>query len=405
VRLAWFSPLPPIPSGIADYSAELLPLIAEEAEVDVYSPQPSIRKRLAVPEGVAVHRPSSFDRRADRYDAVFHHLGNNPHHEYVYHAARERPGVAVFHDFVLHHLVAYLYAAKRPDWDRYRAALAEDVGELAPTLTRLRMRRVCSSLEEFLIPLNRHVAARAHAIVVHSKEAREKIAHVAPGIPISVIPHHAGTPPASVAGLTREAARDQLGLPPGAFIVGQFGFITVPKQPAAVVRGFARLLDRRPDALLLLVGQNQTPGRALDLLIRSVGVADRVRVVGFVDLPTFYRYLRAVDVVVNLRYPSAGEASGTFARALAEGRAAIANNLGSFAEVPPDVVLKVEVDADQAEEVGRHLIHLAEDPGFRASLEQRALQYARTVLDQRRCVDLYLDVARRAASARVTSPR
>ena len=405
MRLAWFSPLPPIPSGIADYSGELLPLIAEEAEVDVYSPGAGLRKRLVVPDGVAVHRPSSFGRRADRYDAVFHHLGNNPHHEYVYHAARERPGIAVFHDFVLHHLMAYLFAEGRPDWDRYCEVLTEEVGEFGPTLTKLRARGVATGTEQFLIPLNRHVAARAHAIVVHSKEAREKIADVVPGIPISVIPHHAGRPPASVAGLTREAARVQLGLPPGAFIVGQFGFITVPKQPAAVLRGFARLLERRPDALLLLVGQNQTPGRALNLLIRSVGMADRVRIIGFVDLPTFYRYLRAVDVVVNLRYPSAGEASGTFARALAEGRAAIANNLGAFAEVPPDVVLKVEVDADQAEEVGRHLIHLAEDSGFRASLERHALQYARTVLDQRRCADLYLDVARGAASARVTSPR
>jgi glycosyltransferase involved in cell wall biosynthesis len=405
VRLAWFSPLPPIASGIADYSAELLPLIAEEAEVDVYTPGPGFRKRLRVPDGVAVQRPSSFGRQADRYDAVFYHLGNNPHHEYVYHVARERPGIAVFHDFVLHHLIAHLYAAERPDWDRYRAALTEELGELGGTLTQLRVRGAGSGTEHFLFPLNRHIASRARAIVVHSEEAREKMADVAPGRPISVIPHHAGTPPAEVDGLTRESARAELGLPTGAFIAGQFGFITFPKQPAAVLRGFARLLERRPDALLLLVGQNQTPGRALDLLIRSVGVEDRVRVVGFVDLATFYRYLRAVDVVVNLRYPSAGEASGTFARALAEGRAVIANNLGSFAEVPPDVALKVEVDADQAKEVGRDLIRLAEDPGFRASLEQRARHYARTVLDPRRCAGLYLEVARSAANARVTSPR
>jgi glycosyltransferase involved in cell wall biosynthesis len=136
-----------------------------------------------------------------------------------------------------------------------------------------------------------------------------------------------------------------------------------------------------------------------------VGVGDRVRVVGYVDLSTFCRYLKAVDVVVNLRYPSAGEASGTFARALAEGRALIANDLGSFAEVPSDVVLKVEVDGDQAEELGRHLIHLAADPGFRASLEQRARHYALTVLDQRRCAGLYLEVARSAAGERITSSR
>ncbi len=403
MRLAWFSPLPPIPSGIADYSAELLPLIGRDAEVDVYSPRPGRNKKLHVPAGTTVHLPGSFRRRADGHDAVFYHLGNNPHHEYVYGATRERPGIAVFHDFVLHHLIAHLFAEAKPNWGRYRSVLTEDLGEIGSTLTELRMRGVATGTEHFMFPLNRHIAAQARAIVVHSEEAREKTADVAPHVPITVIPHHAGSPPAEVAGVTREAARAQLGIPSGAFVVGQFGFITVPKQPGAVLRGFARLLEQRPDALLLLVGQNQTPGRALDRLIRSVGVGDRVRVVGFVDLSTFYRYLKAVDVVVNLRYPSAGEASGTFARALAEGRAVIANDLGSFAEVPSDVVLKVEVDGDQAQELGGHLMRLAVDPGFKASLEQRARHYALTVLDQGRCAGLYLEVARSVAGERITS--
>jgi glycosyltransferase involved in cell wall biosynthesis len=108
---------------------------------------------------------------------------------------------------------------------------------------------------------------------------------------------------------------------------------------------------------------------------------------------------------VNLRYPSAGEASGTFARALAAGRAVIVNNVGSFAEVPGDVVLKVEVDGDQAEEVGRHLIRLAEDHEFKASVEERAREYAAAVLDPRRCAKLYLDVARSLAIAPAAAGR
>jgi glycosyltransferase involved in cell wall biosynthesis len=311
----------------------------------------------------------------------------------------------VFHDLVLHHIIADLYTGKHADWDGYRGILTEEVGDAAPTLFRLRRHAMWSATEHFLIPLNRHVATRARAIVVHSEEAREKLGDVAPAIPISVIPHHAGTPPPEVGGLSRDAARAELGLPVHAFIAGQFGFVTIPKQPGPVLRGFARLLQRNPDALLLLVGQNQTPGRSLDRLIRSVGVAEHVRVIGFVDLPTFYRYLKAVDVVINLRYPSAGEASGTFARALAEGRAVMASNLGSFAEVPAGVAMKVEVDGDQAEELGRHLVRLAGDPRFKASLEERARQYAATFLDQGRCADLYLEVARSLASTTVTSLR
>src|SRR5213076_3390171 len=163
--------------------------------------------------------------------------------------------------------------------------------------------------------------------------------------------------------------------------VGHFGFITRPKQPGAVLGGFAHLARKRPDALLVMVGQDTTGGG----LGRQVG--------RFVDLERFYLYLKAVDAVINLRYPSAGESSGTFARALAEGRATIVNDYGSFAEVPLDVALKVEVDGDQTREVGEHLVHLASDEAFKVEVEAQARRYASTVLDPIRCRDLYLAVA------------
>ena len=87
--------------------------------------------------------------------------------------------------------------------------------------------------------------------------ARAYVQSEAPGVPVTQIPHHAGVSPPALAGVTRAEARARLGLPADAFLVGQFGFITKPKQPAAVLDGFARLLARRPDALLLVVGENQ----------------------------------------------------------------------------------------------------------------------------------------------------
>jgi glycosyltransferase involved in cell wall biosynthesis len=166
-----------------------------------------------------------------------------------------------------------------------------------------------------------------------------------------------------------------------------------------VIGGFARLAARRADAELVMIGADNTGG-GLDRLIGRHRLEDRVRLTGYVDLERFYLYLKAVDAVINLRYPSAGESSGTFSRALAEGRAVIVNNLGSFAEIPPDVALKVEIDADQAEGVGAHLIRLAEEPAFQAHVESRARDYAAMVLDPIRCRNLYLSVAKLQALKR-----
>jgi glycosyltransferase involved in cell wall biosynthesis len=403
VRIAWFSPLPPLQSGISDYSAELLPAIAAQADVDVYCPRPALGPLsphgVRPPEGTELFRPSVFARRADRYGAVFYHLANNPFHRFVYEAYMERPGVAVFHEFVLHHLIAHMTVeqpVKRRLLSRYVELMESEHGEAGRRLAELRWTGVASEFEKFIFPLNAHVARRASALVSHNLDVADRLSRIAPDVPVTVIPHHAGRPPAGVARLTRDDARRRLNLPSSAFLVGHFGFITLPKQPAAVVGGFARLAARDPNALLLVVGADRSGG-GLTRLLRRRGVEGQVRLTGFVDLSTFYLYLKAVDAVVNIRYPSAGESSGTFARALAEGRATIVNNVGSFAEVPSDVALKVEIDGDQAEEVGSHLIHLAGDPAYRIGIEERARAYAREFLDPNRCAALYLQVALQVA--------
>jgi glycosyltransferase involved in cell wall biosynthesis len=398
VRLAWFTPLPPMPSGIADYSSELLPLVAEVADVEVICPRPSLFRRAKAPPGVAIRPPARF--RPDRYDAIYYHLGNNPWHSFVYEACLRHPGISVFHDVVMHHLIAHAMVESDQHVERYWSLLDAEHGEPGSRLARLKVLGVASDFEKFLFPLSGHVVRRAAGVVVHSLDSRDRLLAAGPvDVPVEVIPHHAGAPPPPVAGIDRSEARRRLGLPQDAFIVGHLGFVTLPKQPGALVAGFARLYRERPEARLVVVGADNTGG-AFERTARRHGVHRAVVSTGYVDLVAFYLNLRALDAVVNLRYPTAGESSGTFARALAEGRATIVNNYGSFAEVPRDVALKVEVDGDQAAELGEHLIRLAREPELRATLEANAREYARTVLNPIRCRDLYVSFARRVASAR-----
>jgi glycosyltransferase involved in cell wall biosynthesis/SAM-dependent methyltransferase len=392
VKLAWFSPLPPTSSGIADYTTEILPYVLERAEVDVVCPVPRFR-RPRPPSGAGLVDPRRFVRAS--YDAVLYHLGNNPYHEYVYEQARRRPEIAVFHDAVLHHLIAHVtFESGHPA--RYEGILHGEYGPRGTRLAMLRRSGLATEYEKFLFPLTAHVAQRARGIVVHSHDAAARMREAAPDVPLVVIPHHAGAPPAEVEGIDRDEARRRLRLPPDAFVVGHFGFITRPKQPAAMIGGFRALHAEFPDSILLLVGADHTQG-ALGRLIDQVGVRDSVRMTGYVDLERFYVHLRACDAVINLRYPTAGESSGTLARSLAEGRAVIVNNYGSWAELPSDVALKVEIDGPQDEQVGEQLLRLARDPAFRAGVEERSAAYARRFLDPHRCRDMYVSFAREVA--------
>src|SRR5262249_49501390 len=93
VRVAYYSPLPPDRSGIADYSALLLPALARRIDVDV------VRRGSRW-----FQRPRRFHREAD---IDLYHVGNDPAaHGWIVEALRRRPGIVVLHDFVLHHLVA-----------------------------------------------------------------------------------------------------------------------------------------------------------------------------------------------------------------------------------------------------------------------------------------------------------
>lgn len=382
-------------TGIADYSFELLPLVASSADVVAVCPRPRRFRSVRAPAGVRVVSPERF---ASEDGARVYHLGNNPFHEFVYRAAMAEPGIAVFHDFVMHHLLAAVTIEQRRDVAGYRRILESEYGAVGTRIAGLRERRVATEFEKFVFPLSGHVARASKAIVVHSEDARERMAELAPNVPIAVIPAHGGGPPASVADLTRASARAALGLAPDAFVVGHFGFITRPKQPGAVVGGFAKLAAVRPDAVLMMVGADHTGG-GLDRLIAQHGLEGRVRVAGFVGLPEFYRYLRACDAMVSLRYPSAGETSAVVARALAEGRVPIVNNLQAFAELPEDVALKVEIDDDQAESLGEHLVRLANEPALRARLEAGAKRYASEVLDSATCAEQYVAFAAEVARA------
>jgi hypothetical protein len=93
---AFFSPLPPSKSGIADYSQTLIEHLAPLVDLKVYS---------------SAGDPSDCD-------IALYQVGNNAHHDFVYEAALRYPGVVVMHESNLHHLIADL-TIKCGDWDAY----------------------------------------------------------------------------------------------------------------------------------------------------------------------------------------------------------------------------------------------------------------------------------------------
>ena len=90
-----------------------------------------------------------------------------------------------------------------------------------------------------------------------------------------------------------------------------------------------------------------------------------MRVLGFTPIEEFVGYIAACDIVLNLRYPTVGENSGTLMRALGLGKAVLVSDVGSFCEYPDDICLKVPVDAAEEDTLFEYLNLLVSRPEVR----------------------------------------
>jgi glycosyltransferase involved in cell wall biosynthesis len=354
VRVAYFSPMPPSRSGIADYSALLLPALRERIDVVVAAP----------------------GKRAPAADVALYHLGNDPDaHDWIADALRKRPGVVVMHEYVLHHLVAGVTIG-RGNGRGYLDAMERELGVAGRLLGLGVLDNLLPLLWETQperFPLSGVFLDQATGLIVHSDYVARRAREAGYGGRLWRIPHPSW-PHGAIA-----AATDVTGDP----LIGCFGFLNMNKRIPQLLEAFASLRRTRPGARLLLVGaagERFDVGRRLERL----GLTEGVERLDYMPEQRLWSLMAACDVLVNLRYPTMGETSGSVIRALSLGRPLIVSDVGWFSELPDDVALKVPVDEYEVATL-EAAIELAVDHGV--SLGANARRY----LDRKHSLDRVAD--------------
>jgi glycosyltransferase involved in cell wall biosynthesis len=370
MKVAYYSPLPPSHSGIADYSALLLPALRERIEVVVAEP----------------------GKRAPHADVALYHVGNDPDaHGWIVDALRRRPGIVVLHEFVLHHLISGITLG-RGDARGYFEAMERDLGVAG----RLLALGVADNLLPLLwetqperFPLAGVVLDLAHGLIVHSGYVETRAREAGYGGPVWRVPHPSWPEP------TTEAA-----LVEGAPLVGCFGYLNVNKRIPQLLEAFALLRSRRPGAKLLLVGG---AGERFDLdrRLERLGLDDSAIIrEPYVPEARLWSLMAACDVLVNLRSPTMGETSGVVIRGLGLAKAMLVSDAGWFAELPDDVALKIPVDEFEVRTIAGAL-ELAADHA--AELGSVARDYVRREHDLGRTVDGYVRALEEAAGGQAVT--
>lgn len=420
MRLAWFTPLPPTRSGIADYSMEVLPSLADRFGIDVFVASTAERQEAAprLP-GLRVQDAHDFVWRHHTapYDLTVFQMGNAWCHDYMWPYLFRYPGLVVLHDAHLHHARAWSLLRRRRSAE-YRAELAFNHPELAPSAAEAALSGFAGPLYYFW-PMLRSVVTSARAVAVHNPRLGEHLSTTFPDAAITAV--RMGVPaPVGSDGVVRELRRRH-GLEPGTVVLAAFGAVTPEKRIDTLLRAFARTRAAGANAHLLLVGQ-MMPHYDVAAAVRAAGVADAVSVTGFVDDESLAGYVRLTDVAVCLRWPTGGETSASWLRAIAGGRATIVMDLAQHVDVstldprswavvharptlaPPDPIA-VSIDLmDEDHSLGLALRRLVSDAPLRAALGNAAASHWATHHTVEHMVGDYIgllvDAGRRAAPAR-----
>jgi len=324
LRIACFTPLPPAATGIADYSAILLPQLARRVDLTVFTDEPTavppdLRRQLTI-KPYPDYPPCRF-----QFDLPLYQMGNSRHHAGMYPYALRYPGVVVLHDLTLHHFIAD-QTGGGPGYAR-EIGLATGSSDLA-----WEIRAGIRPSPPFDLPLVNRLQRVSLGLFTNSRYTAACLPP-APKRPLHVLPPMIELRPG-------HSRRDELAWPETAVIFASVGQVTAAKRIDAALRAFRRLLDEGADGRYLIVGQPMADGD-LPALIQSLELGSFVHQTGYApDLQTFVDWIETADVIINLRHPTAGETSATALRGMAARKPLIVFDQGWYSELPDDACWK-----------------------------------------------------------------
>lgn len=389
LALDYVSPLPPVRSGISEYSLDLLPELGGLCDLRLVRlpgqpVSPDVARRYPMVES---------ERLGEEGRLPLYQMGNNLHHEAVAGLARRRPGVLTLHDLVLHHLLLS-GTLGRGEFEPYRRQLTEEHGWIGWEVARPLAWGGYSQAPQFSLPAHRGLLRSQRGVLVHSRWAAEQIGFEAPEVAVRVVPM--GIPlPERATTAEGEAFRRRLGIPLDAPVLGSLGFQTPMKRTPEVIRALAR--PPLAGAHLIVAGE-VAEILDLDAVVREAAVGGRVHVTGFLPYEDFHAAVAACDVCVNLRYPTAGETSAALLRILAVGRPVLVSDFAQFSDLPDAVASKVPLGETEIDELAAHAARLLADAARRRRMAEAAREYVRAEHAPAQAARRILDACRELAS-------
>lgn len=379
MKIAFFTPLTPLKSGVADFSEELLLGMKQYTDLDIdifigdYKPS---NKEIISNFTIKKFKEFEDENVRSEYDEVIYQIGNNEQcHEEIYNMALKYPGIIELHDIALHHFIAATTLA-RGNVDEYKRIMryCHGVGG-EKVVDRFLNQEILPPWETdaLTFTVNKEIVDAAKAIIVHSDFAKQIIKGIRPDVPVQLIYLH--TPDIyEDYEEQKKSSREELNIGQDEFIISSFGFATKTKRIKEIMQALAQVKKQGYIFKYYIAGQADE-NLQLDRVIKELGLENEVIITGFLELGHMKKLMLASDVCMALRYPSQGESSGVLHRMFGMGKVIMVTNVTNFSEYPDDVVIKIEVEKE-VDNISKNIIQLINKPEKRDSLKKEAFKFS-----------------------------
>ncbi len=368
MKLAYFSCLSPLRSGISDYSEELLPYLSKYIDIDIYIDSGYRPSNKKITDKFRVFNYKEIKNKIDQYDAILYQMGNGKFHTFMYETLMIYKGIVVFHDIFMHGLISEMTITKG-----YKKEYIEEFkycyGEKGKIVAENAIKS--GSYPYFEYPLLKRMLDNSLGAIVHSEFGKNIILGEKKDINIVKINQPM---PMSKNTLDKNIIRKNLRIGKDDIIIVSFGHIFPHKRIDRAIGAFAEFHKKFPNSKYFLIGQSHDNGN-LDQLIEKLGIKNHVIFTGFLPLEKAMEYITAADICINLRYPTAGETSSSALRVLGIGRPIVVSNVGWFSELPDNCSAKVDIDNYEEDLILEYLNVLISNEKLRIKMGENAKNY------------------------------
>jgi glycosyltransferase involved in cell wall biosynthesis len=388
-KIAYFSPVSPQKSGISTYTEELLPHLKKYAEVHLFLDDNVKPTNSFIKEKIRYFPYKDFYAllKKEKYDTIIYHVGNNTMHKYIYNTLLKHSGIVVLHDYILHPFIQHITALDG-DSESYIIEMSSAYGSEGEKLAKDYVNGSYYPIDFVKYPLNERIIESSECVIVHShyvKNLLEKYHH------IKAIPHGRDAVELNEEFISKN--KKALNLNDHQPILGCFGFMNSNKRINVLLDVFKDLTNEFPRAMLILAGDIDNNFKK-DIIVRlkKYNLSNSILITGYNSEELYKKYLACTDIVINLRFPTMGETSGTLLDAMAFGKSVVVSNIGSYREFPDNCCWKVDVDNSEKELLLAYLRELISNKGLREKMGENAKQYIKKNHDWDNIALKYLEV-------------